>query len=84
LAILDFHSPFPYKNPFKHNGALFSYKMDYSKMFLWNPEYRLLYRHLMDHSFKQFDIMNPDNCIAVNILMKSSKAAFVNNPFDAF
>ena len=32
----------PYKNEYKHKEGVFSYKMDYSKMFSWNPSYQLI------------------------------------------
>lgn len=39
IIINDFFPDFPYKNYYKFNKDVFSYKMDYSKMFKWNPFY---------------------------------------------
>lgn len=42
LVIRDFMVPFPYKNEYVHQKGIYSYKMDYSKMFTWNPCYQLI------------------------------------------
>jgi len=39
IIINDFSPNFPSKNPYLYNENIFSFKMDYSKMFLWNPAY---------------------------------------------
>lgn len=40
LVLLDFFAERPHKNVYAAQPDLFSYKMDYRKMFLWNPAYR--------------------------------------------
>jgi ubiquinone/menaquinone biosynthesis C-methylase UbiE len=50
LMILDFNTFKPLKRKF-YNSKLFSYKMDYSKLFCWNPVYTLMsFTSLSHHS----------------------------------
>jgi len=42
VIIHDFIEVAPQSFVYKHNPKLRSYKMDYAKMFLWNPAYRAL------------------------------------------
>lgn len=42
MAIYDFSTPMPCKNPYEHKDGIWSYKMDYDSMFLWNPAYTKL------------------------------------------
>ena len=42
LIIYDFFSAEPYKNPYSHIEGLYSYKMDNSKLFTWNPSYQVV------------------------------------------
>jgi ubiquinone/menaquinone biosynthesis C-methylase UbiE len=49
LAITDFQPPFAYRNRYAHREGLYSYKMDYSRMFAWNPAYTECARELRAH-----------------------------------
>ena len=42
LVIHDFDPEYPHKVPYHHVPGLFSYKMDYSKLWLANPAYSLV------------------------------------------
>lgn len=42
LIIHDFDPDTPTKTPYHHKEGVFSYKMDYSKLWLANPSYRLV------------------------------------------
>src|SRR6266446_2395636 len=42
LIIHDFDPEYPHKVPYHHKNGLFSYKMDYSKLWLANPAYSLV------------------------------------------
>lgn len=80
LVIHDFAPPFPYKNKYRHNEGIYSYKMDYSKMFTWNPSYFEIARVLFSHSgFKLRDIT--DERIAIVVLKKNEKHAYLSEPF---
>lgn len=52
VIINDFYTPFPYSNDYKYVEGVKSYKMDYSKMFTWNPSYVVKYLYC---SQKQID-----------------------------
>lgn len=41
LVIYDFYSEVPIKLPYKHKDGIYTYKMDYSRLWLWNPTYSL-------------------------------------------
>jgi ubiquinone/menaquinone biosynthesis C-methylase UbiE len=79
LTILDFYSEIPYKNRYTHKENMLSFKMDYSRMFTWNPAYRLYSNRVMDHNGSGFG--DPDNNISVTILKKDIKNSFPFNPF---
>lgn len=78
LAIYDFHSQVPYRNPFAHRAGLYSYKMDYARMFTWNPAYRIVYQEVGAHP--DSDPADPDNIIAISILQRKVEGAFQDNP----
>ena len=81
LVILDFYPPFPYKNPWKHREGMFVYKMDYSKMFSWNPGYQEIHNVVFTHGgFVNKNI--PDEKLAMTILSKDSKYAYPIEPYN--
>ncbi|MBN9004587.1 MAG: class I SAM-dependent methyltransferase [Rhizobiales bacterium] len=49
VIIKDFFPAHPHRNPYSHRDAVFSYKMDFSNMFLWHPAYSLLSRSYLEH-----------------------------------
>jgi ubiquinone/menaquinone biosynthesis C-methylase UbiE len=80
LAIFDFDPPFPYRNTYKYQPGLYSYKMDHARMFLWNPVYTLLSRKMLTHSGLAA-IDNPDERLSIMVLRKNSEAAYPTDPF---
>jgi len=46
LAIQDFDPEYSHKIPYHHAPGLFSYKMDHSKLWLSNPAYSLVSKHV--------------------------------------
>src|SRR5207253_396680 len=50
LLILDFYSPAPLKRDYHHRSGLFSYKMDYRTLFLWNSSYTNFSHKVCHHS----------------------------------
>ena len=80
LCIIDFYSDVPYKNAYKHFSGVYSYKMDYSLMFKWNPAYSLVATIPSSHSgnFYQKDL---DERLALHILYKDTNAWQLQNPF---
>ncbi len=47
IAIHDFDPEYSHKVPYHHVPGMFSYKMDYSKLWLANPAYRLVTKTVM-------------------------------------
>jgi ubiquinone/menaquinone biosynthesis C-methylase UbiE len=78
IIIYDFCTPQPYKNPYSHFEGLYSYKMDYSKIFTWNPSYSLIYHNIMQHPG---NVSNVDSLIALSLLKKDSLNAYPESPF---
>jgi len=79
LVIYDFYTPFPYRNTYAHNTTMHSYKMDYSKMFLWNPAYHQIHNEVTTHAGADQRCL-PDERIAVTILEKNQKLAYILDP----
>jgi len=46
IIILDFNTPFAYRNNYIHFTGLYTYKMDYAKMFSWNPYYTVFFKKI--------------------------------------
>jgi ubiquinone/menaquinone biosynthesis C-methylase UbiE len=79
LAILDFYPPFPYRNRYHHCDGLYSYKMDYGQMFLWNPAYRLATQSVFH--IGRAASAPPDERLAVTVLQKDMQHAFPDSPY---
>jgi ubiquinone/menaquinone biosynthesis C-methylase UbiE len=80
VAILDFHPPFPYQNTYHHRSQILCRKMDYSRLFSWNPIYNLVSLRKFGYNGAPFDGI-PNNTTSVAILRKSHDQAFPPNPF---
>lgn len=70
LIILDFFSTSTTKNEYHHVPGLFSYKMDYRKLFDWHPNYNCFYHEVSDRTLGGFT-ENKTNWIATSIIKKS-------------
>lgn len=79
LIILDFHSSFPYRNDYAHYADLFSYKMNYASLFVWNPIYSLIYQHTFTRPPEKIHI--PDERRSVIALYKNTEWAYPDNPY---
>lgn len=79
LIILDFHPPFQYRNHYAHHEGLYSYKMNYSNLFLWNPAYALKYQKMFFHPPLKTGTF--DDLVSVMILEKNVEYAFPDNPY---
>lgn len=80
LVIYDFYPPFPYKNNYSHYKGIYSYKMNYAKMFSWNPVYKEIFNTIFSHSgYSQREI--PDEKVAITILNKNEQHAYPTEPF---
>lgn len=80
IIINDFYPPFPYKNPYTHRYDIYSFKMDYSRMFKWNPYYTEIANVVFSHSgFKNRDV--PDEKICITALRKVEQYAYPKEPY---
>jgi ubiquinone/menaquinone biosynthesis C-methylase UbiE len=79
IIIFDFHPSFPYKNPYAYHQGLYSYKMNYSNLFLWNPAYALKYQKIFFHP--PLKKGTADDLVSVMILEKNMEGAFPDNPY---
>jgi ubiquinone/menaquinone biosynthesis C-methylase UbiE len=79
LAVIDFDPPSPSKRPYHHLPGLWSYKMDYSKLFLAAPWFQLLEKHSLDLNRvgNWQDVAPPGDRVALTILRRSIAEAFV-------
>jgi len=79
IIIKDFHPPFPYKNSYSHCDNIFSYKMDYSRLFTWNPAYSIFSTNIMSHG-KLAARVDVDERISLTLLHKNLAGAYPNKP----
>jgi ubiquinone/menaquinone biosynthesis C-methylase UbiE len=79
IVILDFHPPCQYRNPYAHHAGLYSYKMNYSQLFLWNPAYSLSYQKMFYHP--PLTRGTADDLVSVMIVKKHTAGAFPDNPY---
>jgi ubiquinone/menaquinone biosynthesis C-methylase UbiE len=70
MLILDFHSPQPYKREYKHHLGLFTHKMDYRKLFMWNPGYTN-YTHKVRHLSEGGYTDDLQELISISVLRKN-------------
>ncbi len=80
IFILDFDPWYIYMNKYTHLEWLNSYKMDYSRLFLWNPMYLLSYKELYSHK-QDWGIEDPNERVSLNVLRKSIKNSYPNCSF---
>lgn len=82
LLIVDFLPPFAYRNPYHHKPGLFSYKMNYADMFLWNPEYSLEYQEIDQLAGTQQRVISPDTRFGLTVLRKQTQLAYPEAPYE--
>ena len=78
IVIVDFVVQQPYKNAYAHKNGLSTFKMEYSQMFLWNPNYRLINRSYWEHEGRF--TFAPDESGSVDILLKDCDRGFPLRP----
>lgn len=74
LLIKDFFSAYPYRNAYCHTEKLYSYKMEFSRMFCWHPAYTLLSRSYLEH--RNPLTFDPHERIVVDLMRKDVAAGF--------
>ena len=75
LAIVDFDPDVPCKRPYHHRPGLWSFKMDYSALFLSNPAYRLVQKTSLSHVAIEWH-PDPQERIALWLCRKDSEHAY--------
>ncbi|WP_172600011.1 class I SAM-dependent methyltransferase [Sulfuricystis multivorans] len=75
IAITDFDPVLPCRRPYHHRPGLFSWKMDYSRLFLANPAYVLVAKASYGHGAETFH-PDPGERIATWLLHKSLAHAY--------
>ena len=70
LIIQDFFSITPNKNKYHHLSGIYSYKMDYRKLFDWHPDYTCIKHTINAHGSGDFTDHTND-WVATSVLRKS-------------
>lgn len=80
LFMRDFNPNFAYKNEYCHSEGVFSYKMKYGNMFIWNPVYTQIYHESFTLGESGF-VNNPDERRSTDVLRKNMDYAYPLNPY---
>ena len=70
IIINDFYSSGLYKAAYHHREGVSTHKMDYSKMFLWHPEYSCFHHDIYHHDTNKFTDSARD-WVGISVLRKS-------------
>ena len=70
IIIFDFYSSANTQNIYHHLPGIFSYKMDYRKLFDRHPNYDCFHHEVIDRSLDGLD-NNKDNRVATSIIKKN-------------
>jgi ubiquinone/menaquinone biosynthesis C-methylase UbiE len=69
LLIKDFFSATPVARPYHHKAGVQSYKMDYTTLFSWNPDYSV-YSHRVAHHLGDVFTDDHQEWVATSVLRK--------------
>jgi len=69
LIIHDFFAKTPTRREYHHKPGLFSYKMDYRRLFDWHPAYTCFSDELNHHGRREFTD-DPQEWVATSVLRK--------------
>ena len=72
IVVYDFIPPTPYFNEYKYRKDIHSYKMNYSKLWSWNPQYIEIKRHSFGHGTSEEATVLPDDRVGVSVLLKQN------------
>jgi ubiquinone/menaquinone biosynthesis C-methylase UbiE len=70
LMIVDFDPDFPQKREYAHQSGVFTYKQDYSKVFLATEKYCLVSKQSFSHQGERFE-EDANERVALTVLHKS-------------
>lgn len=71
LVVNDFFAIVPAKREYHHRAGVFTYKMDYRKLFDWHPDITCLSHRVTGHVGNQF-VDDPQEWVALSVLRKKS------------
>jgi len=75
IVIKDFFPPSPFKNKYTHKEGIYSYKINYSNLFLWNPAYNEIFLDVFSQQgYNKRNI--PNEKVAISILYKDTENAY--------
>jgi SAM-dependent methyltransferase len=77
LCIVDFDPDVPCRRAYHHLSGMWSYKMDYSRLFLSNPAYRLSHKSSVSHGGLSWH-PDPQERIGIWLLRKDLENAYVD------
>ena len=85
LFLKDFYSPTPLAREHHHKAGIYSYKMDYKSLFVWNPDYSVYSHRIAHHSGNTFTDDRSEWTMALPIrpvgsLLKMFVPSFVKPP----
>jgi ubiquinone/menaquinone biosynthesis C-methylase UbiE len=75
LCIVDFDPETPCMRPYHHRPGLWSFKMDYSALFLAHPAYRLVHKASMSHAGLEWH-PDPQERIGMWLCRKDTQHAY--------
>lgn len=73
VVIHDFFAPAPIRCAYHHREGLYSYKMDYRKLFDWHPAYTCFSHELSHHVLHELTD-DPQEWVATSVLRKKTLA----------
>ncbi len=80
VLVYDFCTDIAYRNAYSHKPGYYCYKMDYAKLFSWNPVYSVVHHELVSHGGAVIP-ESMDERIGITVLRKNSVEAYPDNPF---
>ncbi len=75
LVVVDFDPLVPCKREYHHKAGLYSYKMDYARLFLANPAYSLVEKYSTSHTTGAWT-QDPQERVALTICYKNMDLAY--------
>ena len=78
LCIVDFDPEVPCKRAYHHKPGMWSYKMDYSRLFLANPAYQLIHKLSASHAANQWHA-DPQERVGLWLCRKDTTHAYREN-----
>ena len=73
MLILDFYNLVPLKREYYHYSGLFTHKMDYRKLFMWNPSYSS-YTHKVRKFLVSGYTDDLQEWVAISVLRKNTES----------